>query len=69
MNAEHFASWVAHMKATRGWSEARCSRELGCGINQVSIWRKREPPRYIALACAAVAYGLPPWRDVKSSGR
>jgi hypothetical protein len=57
-----FTAWVAHMKATRRWSASRCSRELGCGINQIKIWSERGAPAYIALACAALSFGLPAWR-------
>ncbi|HYA71780.1 MAG TPA: hypothetical protein VEF36_01350 [Roseiarcus sp.] len=63
MTAEDFAAWVAMMKATRNWSASQCARELGCGVNQVAIWSKRDAPRYIGLACAALAYGLPAWRN------
>jgi hypothetical protein len=63
MIAADFASWVQHMKASRKWSARRCARELGCGINQISIWSANGAPPYIALACAALSYGLPAWRD------
>lgn len=62
MDAEDFAAWVAHMKTSRKWSARRCSRELGCGVNQIAIWSENGAPPYIALACAALAYGLPPWK-------
>ena len=62
MTPTDFSAWVAHMKASRGWSARRCSRELGCGINQISIWSDKGAPPYIALACAALSFGLPPWR-------
>lgn len=61
MTAEDFAAWVAFMKATRNWSAARCSRELGCGINQIKRWADNGSPLYIGLACAAISYGLPAW--------
>lgn len=62
MTPENFAAWVAHMKTTRKWSARRCSRELGCGINQIGIWSEKGAPHYIALACAALSFGLPPWK-------
>lgn len=44
------------------WNRARLGRELG--ISQDRLRRllsgEVEIPRYIALACAALAYGLPP---------
>ena len=39
VTAADFAAWVSLMRETRGWSAARCSRELGCGLNQVRIWQ------------------------------
>jgi len=69
MTASDFSSWVAHMKATRNWSARECSRQLGCGVNQIAIWSEKGAPQYIGLACAALAYGLPPWRDVKIGAR
>lgn len=62
MMASDFASWVAHMKATRNWSARRCARELGCGVNQIGIWAEKGAPFYIGLACAALSFGLPAWR-------
>jgi hypothetical protein len=62
VTAADFTAWVAHMKATRNWSARRCSRELGCGVNQIGRWSEAGAPPYIALACAALAYGLPPWQ-------
>lgn len=61
MSAEHFAAWVAHMKAIRNWSARRCARELGCGVNQIARWSEYGAPLYIAFACAALANDLPPW--------
>ena len=62
MTSTDFAAWVAMMKATRGWSARRCSRELGCGVNQIARWSESGAPLYIGLACAALTFGLPPWR-------
>lgn len=64
MKAEDFSAWVAFMRETRRWSGAECARHLGCGINQVTVWKVRGAPGYIGLACAAVAFGLPAWRSV-----
>jgi hypothetical protein len=62
MTPANFTAWVAHMKATQGWSGRRCARMLGCGPNQIGIWQRKGAPEYIGLACAALAYGLPAWR-------
>jgi transcriptional regulator with XRE-family HTH domain len=64
MTADDFSAWVRMVATQRGWSRAQCARELGCGINQVAIWMRTGAPRYIALACASLAYGLPPWQPV-----
>lgn len=62
MTNEEFSAWVAFMKADRRWSKAKCARELGCGPNQIARWSDYGAPTYIALACAALAYGLPAWK-------
>jgi hypothetical protein len=64
VTAEDFTAWVAFMKATRRWSGAECARALGCGENQIRIWKANGAPGYIGLACAALAFGLPAWRAV-----
>ena len=60
MNPDDFHAWRVRM----GYSRMRAARELGCGENQPAIWEagKTPIPPYIALACAAIAWGLPPWR-------
>jgi DNA-binding XRE family transcriptional regulator len=42
-------------------TQAKAASELGCGRRSMVIWEQgqRPIPRYIALACAAVAHGLP----------
>ena len=62
MTKEDFSAWVYHMKSAQKWSSRRCSRELGCGVNQIAIWSENGAPPYIGLACAALAFGLPAWR-------
>lgn len=64
MSAADFAAWVEMMRDQRSWSRRRCAEELGCGVNQISIWSANGAPPYIALACAALAFGLPAWRKV-----
>lgn len=63
MTAADFTAWVAHMRAARGWSDMECSRQLGCGENQIRAWKAKGAPHYIALACAALARRTPlkPW--------
>ncbi|NEI70992.1 helix-turn-helix domain-containing protein [Rhizobium lusitanum] len=44
-------------------SQASAATALGCSKTSIVCWEKGQPiPRYIALACAAIAYGLPPYR-------
>ena len=62
MSGADFAAWVTSMKKDRGWSARECSRRLGAGVNQIARWQSAGAPPYIALACAALSYGLPPWR-------
>lgn len=61
MTASDFAAWVAHMKTTHRWSASRCARELECSRNSVDAWIKNGAPRYIGLACMALACGLSEW--------
>ena len=58
MTPESFAAFIARM----GWTDTRAARELGCGRNSISNWTRpgARVPRYIALACQALANGLPP---------
>jgi hypothetical protein len=67
MTSYDFTTWVAHMKATQRWSSRRCSRELGCGVNQIAIWSENGAPPYIGLACAALTFGLPAWSFKRSN--
>jgi hypothetical protein len=59
MTAADFRAWLAHMAFK---SDTEAARALGCGRNSIAAWKKKAPPDYIALACAALAYGLPAWR-------
>lgn len=66
MTPEDFTAWVASMKDTSGWSERECTRQLGCGINQITRWKASGAPLYIGLACAALSIGIKDWT---SNGR
>ena len=63
MSAENFRAWLAHMKATRGWSKRQCARELGASQNMPMRWAKRGAPYYIALACEAIRMNQPPFQS------
>lgn len=61
MSAEDFSAWVATMKE-RGWNKSECARRLACGVNQIKRWSETGAPRYIGLACTALAENVPAWR-------
>lgn len=67
MTGADFAAWIAHMRETRGWSQAECLRRLGAGMNQAARWREHGTPLYIALACGAINFGVPPWRKFRDA--
>lgn len=54
---------LAVFMAWRGLSVRRLARELGTTRDRVARWLRGEAiiPRSVALACGAIAYGLPPW--------
>lgn len=60
MAAEDFGAWIDHM----GWSDSEVARQLDLSRNSVAKYRKEGAPANIALACAALAFGLPGWRRV-----
>lgn len=66
MTPADFASWVAHMRGL-GYPEYKLAKLLGCGRNQITLWRVRESPRYIGLACAAIERGIEPWTTASMS--
>lgn len=61
MTPDDFIQW----RKSRGLTGAAASRILGIAPNTVTAYEKgrAEIPRHIALACAAVAFDLPPWRS------
>lgn len=60
MSADEFKAWREHM----GFNRSEAARQLGLGRNMPQRYEDEgvEIPRYVALACAALAFGLPPWR-------
>jgi transcriptional regulator with XRE-family HTH domain len=58
MNPASLIAWRSRLKLNK--SEA--SRRLGLSRNALESYEKgeRRIPLYIALACSALAYGLPP---------
>ena len=52
---------LRRFRSERGWSKTRCAVELGIGRNTYAAYEAgREIPKTVALACAALAFGLPP---------
>lgn len=66
MTSDDFRAWMSHMGAQKGkerLSEREASEVLGWSRMAVrNALNGKDPPRYIALACAAAAFGLPEWR-------
>ncbi|MWB77948.1 hypothetical protein GLS40_07935 [Pseudooceanicola sp. 216_PA32_1] len=60
MTAEDFNAWLAK----EGISGREAARRLDVSKNTVVRYRQTGAPGYIALACAALSYGLPPWRKI-----
>lgn len=58
MTAVAFLAWRQRL----GLTAVAAAKALGCSRNTIAAYEAgRTPvPRYIALACAAVAFGLPP---------
>lgn len=57
MKASDLIAWRKRLNLT----QAAAAAQLGCGRRSLQQWEKgAEIPRYIALACAAIAQGLPP---------
>ena len=61
MTAEEFNAWLDHMNI----SGLEASRKLGAGKDTITNWKRNGAPHYIGLACAALAFGLPAWKQVK----
>lgn len=59
MDAKDFNAWLDHM----GFNDSEATKALGLGSrNTLAKYKLEGAPLYIALACGALAYGLPPWR-------
>lgn len=69
MSAEDFTAFTKWAWDTKGWSHHHLSLLLGCGVNQVGIWRQRGAYPYVKLACAALVAGVSDWRAVERKGK
>lgn len=56
MTPEQFTRWRERL----GWTRTKAAEELGCAPNSITAWEqgRSKIPRYIALACRALAEGL-----------
>lgn len=66
MKAEDFTAWREKM----GLNRVQSAEALGLSRNMPKRYEdgEAEIPLYIALACAALDFGLPPWRAVQTIG-
>jgi transcriptional regulator with XRE-family HTH domain len=58
MTPESFTAWRARLKLDK----SKAARALGCSRNVIIGYEKgtKKIPLYMALACAAIALGVPP---------
>lgn len=65
MNAATLQLWRKRM----GYSQQDACNELGCSITLLEHWEhgSRPVPRYIGLACAALALGMSAYSDGEGS--
>ena len=63
MTAKDFTGWLAFM-VMKGVakSDAEAAELLGVHKNTLSRWKKHGAPATVALVCAAIDRGLPPWK-------
>jgi len=59
MTATDFIAWRTHL----GISGAEAGRRLGLAPNTITSYERDRStiPTHVALACSALAVGLPPW--------
>ena len=58
MTPASFIAW----RDRNGFNVVAASRALGCSRRAIQSWEagKTRIPRYVALACAAISFNLPP---------
>ena len=62
MTADDFVSWrILVNDRERPLSDRKTAELLGCTPKTVRSWSQNGAPRYVALACAAIVFGLPEW--------
>ncbi|MCF4166348.1 hypothetical protein L2U69_11890 [Zavarzinia compransoris] len=58
MEAKDFCAWLNHMK----FNDSEAGRRLGISRTTIIKYKSSGAPEHIALACAALAFGLPAWQ-------
>ncbi len=61
MEAKDFVAWLEK----EGLNTSKASRLLGLARNTIDKYKEEGAPAHIAYACAAISFGLPPWRAVE----
>jgi DNA-binding XRE family transcriptional regulator len=61
MTPEQFTRW----RALLDYNKSDAAQALGCSPNSITAWESGQTriPRYIALACRALANDLLPWGE------
>lgn len=59
MTAQDFEAWMARM----GFNVSQTARTLDLSRNTVDKYRREGAPLHIGYACAALAFGLPVWKQ------
>jgi len=64
MSPEAFATWLATMKVL-GYArtDRSCGKLIGVKPNTILHYKAHGTNRRTALACRALAHGLPPWGE------
>jgi hypothetical protein len=62
MTAAQFEAFVTFTAVRYGWPARKLADALDISENTMTAWRRTGAPRHVALACAALAFGLPAWR-------
>ncbi|RYF29915.1 MAG: hypothetical protein EOO23_06335 [Comamonadaceae bacterium] len=60
MTAEDFCAWLEKEKL----NDSAAARALDLSRNTIVKYKAEGAPLHIALACAAISFGLPPWKTV-----
>jgi transcriptional regulator with XRE-family HTH domain len=67
MTPADLRAWIT----MRNITDTEAAAEIGCSPNQLRKWLRGELSikRTVALACSALAFGLPPWKRLDDQDR